>query len=74
MHTTPVLINTKQGTFDEYIASLTKPARKNYKYVCKHNSDLQWVEIDFAQNVELVICFMNLWEDQKIRGDQKSVV
>jgi len=60
-----LIIETKT-TFDEYLKSLSKTGKKNYKYAQKHNSDLTYTKISF--NRDLVERFMKLWERQLIRG------
>lgn len=59
------IVETDQP-FPEYILSLSEPARKNYRYVQKHNHDLVYEQVLF--NREEVEKFMQLWEHQLIRG------
>ena len=64
---TPLIVETSRfATIGDYIKSLSKPIRKNYKYVLKMNRDLEYREVDFDR--ELVKRFMELWERQLIRG------
>ena len=37
---TPLLVETNDDSFDDYIGSLSKTGKKNYKYAEKHNQDL----------------------------------
>ena len=62
-----IIINTHDAkSFREYIQSLSKSARKNYRYVKKHNTDLRYKMIPFDK--EMLRSFMDLWERQLIRG------
>lgn len=61
-----LLVYTDFPSFDDYLAALSKPARKNFKYVQKHNADLIYERIPFDK--EQVKRFMALWERQLIRG------
>jgi len=65
---TPLLIETNDNTFDDYVDSLSKTGKKNYKYAEKHNQDLAYVRV--AYNKELVEYFMYLWTQQDIRGSK----
>ena len=61
-----ILIDTKISSFDSYIESLSKKARKNWKFVKKWNGDLNYFQSVFiADEVER---WMKLWERQEIRG------
>ena len=61
-----MLIVECNGTFEEYLASLSKKSRKQYSYVQKHNADLHYEEIPY--NEELVGRYMALWQRQLVRG------
>ena len=67
MYNTPLAVEVNVS-FEEYIKSLSRKARKNYSYVKKHNSDLVYKEIPFDR--ELIDNFMELWERQLIRGQR----
>lgn len=60
---TPFLIFTNT-TFDSYLKSLSKTAKKDWKYVVKHNQDLEYKEVPYNQS--LVELFMNIWSQQTI--------
>lgn len=62
-----MLIVECKGPFEDYIASLSKKARQQYKYVQKHNADLTYKEVPYQE--ELVASYMDLWSKQKIRGE-----
>lgn len=62
MHYTPLLVNVHHVTFDDYLQSLSKAAKKNYKSIIKINEDLEYAKIDF--NAALVDQFMRMWERQ----------
>lgn len=55
---------------EDYIASLSKKARKNYHAVMKANPTTVYEEILFEE--ELVQDFMSLWEQQLIRGEKRQ--
>jgi hypothetical protein len=61
-----LLVRTDWPCFNDYLAALDKPARKNYKACIKRNADLTYNEIPFDR--EEVDCFMRLWERQLVRG------
>lgn len=62
-----IIINTHDvKSFEEYLQSISKSARKNWRYAQKHNRDLEYRIIPF--NREKVQSFMDLWERQLIRG------
>lgn len=63
-----LIINTNKS-FSDYLKSLSKSARKNYKYTFKHNQDLKYKKISFDRN--LIERFMKLWEQQIIRGRKR---
>lgn len=64
---TPLLVETNRK-FKDYIKSLGKAARKNYKYVQKHNADLTYKETMFHKpDMER---FMQLWSEQLIHGNE----
>lgn len=67
---TPFLINTNISSFEEYIDSLSKTSKKNFKYVQKHNNDLSYSIIPYDKSI--VMFFMNLWEMQLIRGKMRK--
>ena len=67
---TPLIVDTSVP-FDEYVASLSKSARKNYKYVQKHNADLKYTAVPFHKpDVER---FMQVWGEQRIHGNERVV-
>ena len=51
---------------DSYIRSLSRKARKNYKYVTKMNSDIRYNNVILDR--DKLINYMSLWEKQPIRG------
>ena len=61
-----VLIDTTVKNFEDYIQSLSRPARKNYRYAQKHNADLKYSEVPY--DGEEMERWMKLWEQQLIRG------
>lgn len=61
-----LLIRTDWGSFEEYLSSLSKPARKNYKTAIKRNHDLRYEQVPFDR--EEVERYMQLWEHQLVRG------
>ena len=65
---TPFLIRADLQDFDEYIRSLSKTARREYKKVIGKNEDITFEHIDF----DLVRAhdFMTLWERQIVYGKQ----
>lgn len=69
MFKTPILIFT-EGDFEEYIKSLSKPARKNYKATMKLNPDTVYKKIPYDRG--LMEGFMKLWENQLIRGERRK--
>lgn len=66
-----ILVNTHDvKSFEDYLKSLSKSARKNYKFVKKHNQDLVYQRVSY--NREEIIRFMDLWERQLIRGKYRK--
>ena len=61
-----IIIETNYKCFDDYINTLSKPAKKNYSYVKKHNQDLDYQPIFFNQDE--IKQFMALWEQQLVFG------
>lgn len=62
-----ILVETQNfKTFQDYIASLGKPAKKNFEHVQKHNRDVVY-EIAPYDRTDIEY-FMRLWEQQLIRG------
>lgn len=57
-------------TFEDYIKSLSKKARKNYVYTRNHNEDLTYELVPFVRDE--VSFFMSLWERQLIRGEYRQ--
>lgn len=57
-------------TFEMYLKSLSKKARKNYVYAYKHNRDLAYQPVPFVR--DRVSFFMSLWERQLIRGQYRQ--
>ena len=70
MYETPFLVNTNVNSYEEYIKSLAKTGKKNHQYCVKNNQDLIYNKINYDPN--LVSFFMNLWEDQLIRGEKRK--
>jgi hypothetical protein len=70
MYETPFLVNTNVNSYEEYIKSLAKTGKKNRQYCVKNNQDLIYNKINYDPN--LVSFFMNLWEDQLIRGEKRK--
>ena len=65
---TPLIVDTKLP-FQEYIQNLSKHARKDYKYVIKHNQDLRYGLVEFRpQDVDK---FMQIWSQQIIHGNEE---
>lgn len=61
-----VLIRTDWSSFEDYIASLSKSARKNFKHVSKLYDRFPYREVTFDRaEVEF---FMRLWAKQLVRG------
>lgn len=54
--------------FDDYLKSLSRHARADYAYVRKHNRDLLYECIPYERS--LVQSFMQLWEQQIVRGQR----
>jgi len=67
---TPFLVNVSVSSFEEYIISLAKTGKKNYRYVEKNNEDLIYNLIDYDENI--ISFFMELWEQQLIRGEKRK--
>lgn len=65
-----MLIIETSTTFEQYLKSLSKVSKKNYKYAQKHNKDLIYKKIPFDR--ELVRSFMKLWQRQIIRGQRRK--
>lgn len=57
-------------TFEQYVASLSRKARKNYKYAMKMNVGVTYEEVPFDK--QEVGRWMTLWEHQLIRGEYKT--
>jgi len=70
MHETPLLVNVDSGSFADYIKSLAKTGKKNFKYVQKHNLDLTYTKIIFCP--KLIDQFMDLWEQQEAAGKRNT--
>lgn len=61
-----MLIVECKGSFEDYLASLSKKARKQYTYAEKHNADLTYQEVPYD---ELQVgTYMALWARQLVRG------
>lgn len=66
-----ILIETgKFKSFLEYLASLSKSARKNWRFAYKNNPLVTYGEIHF--NVPMVQGWMDLWSEQLIRGEKRQ--
>lgn len=62
-----VLIETANfKTFEDYLASLSRKARKQWVYVTKHNQDLIYSLVEFDR--DRIESFMKLWSKQLVRG------
>jgi hypothetical protein len=70
VHRTPLLIDVRTGTFDDYVSSLAKTGRKNFKAVEKANADLTYARVDF--DPAQVWRFMQLWEQQEVEGRKRQ--
>jgi hypothetical protein len=57
----------KVKSFEQYVGSLSKKAKKNWKYVKKHNTDLKYKLVEYRR--DKLKEFMDLWELQPIRGE-----
>lgn len=64
-----ILIETNYENFEAYLKTLSKKAKQQYAYVCKHNNDLEYRAVQFVRGE--VEEFMHLWERQLIRGEYK---
>lgn len=63
-----MLIIETDTDFDEYLKSLSRHARADYAYVRKHNRDLVYECVPYERS--LVQGFMQLWEQQIVRGQR----
>lgn len=67
-----ILVRTDWPSFDAYLASLSKPARKNYKAISKQYEDVDydiWIPDRTGDVPEIELRrFMRLWERQLIKG------
>jgi hypothetical protein len=63
-----MLIIETDTDFHEYLKSLSRHARADYAYVRKHNRDLVYECVPFERS--LVQGFMQLWEQQIVRGQR----
>lgn len=61
-----ILLKVHDTNFEDYIKSLSNPARKNWAYVQKHNQDLTYAMVEYDRGV--MRWFMEMWERQPIRG------
>jgi hypothetical protein len=61
-----IIISTSYTNFDAYLNLLSKPAKKNYLYVKKHNQDLSYSLAPFHK--EEIETFMRVWEQQLVFG------
>ena len=62
-----ILVRTDWNSFEDYLSSLSKPARKNFKAVTKQYADVHYWRCNLFPTQE-VREFMSLWERQLIRG------
>lgn len=60
-----VIVRTDWTSFEAYLASLSKPARKNYKEAVKRYGHFSYSETFNTSNIE---SFMQVWERQLVRG------
>ena len=63
-----MLIIETDTHFGDYLKSLSRHARADYAYVRKHNRDLVYECVPFERS--LVQGFMQLWEQQIVRGQR----
>ena len=63
-----MLIIETDTHFDDYLKSLSRHARADYAYVRKHNRDLVYERVPYEHS--LVQGFMQLWEQQMVRGQR----
>lgn len=61
-----VLIDTREKTFEEYIASLSKRSRNEYRRVMGLNQGVEYTHVPFVRDD--VERFMQLWQRQLVRG------
>jgi hypothetical protein len=62
-----IIVRTDWPDFESYLASLSKAARKNYKYAMKLYGDMYpYREVPFVRDE--VAGYMKLWEKQTVRG------
>jgi hypothetical protein len=61
-----VIVETDYPSFNDYIATLSQPARKNWRECRKKNQDLRYEEVVF--DYDKVKQFMEIWEQQLVRG------
>lgn len=54
-------------SFEDYIASLSKSARQEYRLVMEKNKDLTYKQVPFDK--DKVKGYMELWARQKVRGN-----
>ena len=69
-HETPLLISVDYDRYEDYIARLSKSAKKNHRYCKKHNEDLRYSRCAFDPN--MIKYFMDVWEQQLIRGQKRQ--
>jgi hypothetical protein len=62
-----LLVRTDWPDFESYLASLSKPARKNYRYAIKLYGD-KYPYREVLYKRDEVERFMKLWEKQLVRG------
>lgn len=65
-----ILLDVRDTTWEDYVASLSETARKNLRYVEKHNKIAYYGKVDFDRDI--VEYFMRMWEDQPIRGVKRQ--
>lgn len=66
-----VLIETSHfKNFSEYLNSLDKTGKKNYKYAKKHNAKVSYDVSAFRK--DWIQQWMDLWSQQLIRGEQRQ--
>lgn len=61
-----ILVRTDWPDFETYLASLSKPARKNHKAVMKQYGGLRFAKIEYGEG--RIRSFMQLWEQQLVKG------
>lgn len=69
MFKTPLLVETR-GLYEDYLKSLSRKAKKNYKATMKEYGNLWYGEGGWDPT--LIENFMRRWENQLIRGEKRK--